>query len=401
MKILLKSIFGLSILLLAACGKDGGDGGGDNGGGTANPTLPKISIENVTRFEGNDEAPFNFQVLLDKVGEKEVKVDYTTEEITAGFDDDFEFTSGTLTIPAGERTGTISVPILTDIFKEQDEQFKVILSNPVNATINSAEGLGTIRNDDTEIQIPADGYITPEEYTGWDKIWADEFNGNEIDRSKWTHEFGDHGWGNEELQNYGDNPKNSYIQDGNLVIEAHQESSGYSSARMITRGKQFFRWGRVDIRAILPEGQGIWPALWMLGENITDIGWPACGEIDIMELVGHEPGTIHGTGHWGPQGRDYSDHKGSHITLPNGEKFSEKYHVFSIIWEPGKIEYYMDDTLYYTLDRSMVNGNYPFDNDFFFIFNIAVGGKWPGNPDATTQFPQQMIVDYIRVFQEK
>ena len=398
MKIFLKILFGLSILFLAACGNDGGDG---NGNGPVDPTLPKISIENVTRFEGDSPSPFNFQVLLDRAGERDVKVDYSTEEITAAFDEDFENTSGTLTIAAGERTGIISVPIVTDIFKETDEQFRVILSNPVNATLNTTEGLGTIRNDDTEVDIPEDGYETPEEYTGWDKIWADEFEGNSIDMSSWTHEFGDHGWGNQELQFYSDDPKNSYIQNGNLVIEARNDGGQFTSARMITKGKKFFRWGRVDIRAILPEGQGIWPALWMLGENISDIGWPACGEIDIMEMVGHEPGTVHGTGHWGPQGRSFSDHKGLHYSLPNGEKFNEEYHVFSMIWEPGKIQYLVDDNHYFTLNRSDVNGNYPFDDDFFFIFNIAVGGTWPGSPDATTQFPQQMIVDYIRVFQEK
>lgn len=389
--------FGLILMFASACDKDDPNSG--NGDGT--PALPKISIENVTLFEGDDNSTFNFQVSLNATSEKEVKVDFATEEITAGVGEDFEHNSGTLSIAAGSRTATISVTILGNIYKEQDEQFKVVLSNPVNAEINRNEGLGTIRNDDTEVDVPSDGYITPENYTGWDLIWQDEFNGTEINTSDWTHEFGDHGWGNEELQNYGDNPKNSYIQNGNLIIEAHKESSGYSSARMITQGKKNFRWGRVDIRAILPEGQGIWPALWMLGEEIKNVGWPHCGEIDIMELVGHEPGKIHGTAHWGPQGNSWSYNEGQGKLLPGGEKYSEKYHVFSIIWEPGEINWYMDDNKYFTLKRDQVNGNYPFDNDFFFIFNVAVGGKWPGNPDATTTFPQQMIVDYVRVFQEK
>ena len=145
----------------------------------------------------------------------------------------------------------------------------------------------------------------------------------------------------------------------------------------------------------MPKGQGIWPALWMLGANFWDIDWPHCGEIDIMEILGHEPNKLHGTAHWEANG--HASHPGT-TTLDNGD-FSDEFHVFSIIWTPQKITWYLDDVVYNELDTSPAALN-AFRNEFFFIFNIAVGGDWPGNPDATTQFPQLMIVDYIRVFQQ-
>jgi beta-glucanase (GH16 family) len=136
----------------------------------------------------------------------------------------------------------------------------------------------------------------------------------------------------------------------------------------------------------------------MLGDNIDIVGWPHCGEIDIMEMIGHEPSTVHGTAHWGPQGNSWSFNNGNDYKL-SGEKFIDEYHVFSILWELDKITYFVDDVEYFTLTKQMVNGDYPFNAPFFFIFNVAVGGTWPGYPDETTQFPQRMVVDYVRVFE--
>ena len=377
--------------------------GNDDGTDPSSTDLPKLSISSVTSFEGDDETNFNFKVSASAVADKEIQVDFSTEEVTAGKGTDFVDASGTLTIAVGEREAFIEINIVTDTIKEADEEFKVILSNPVNATLTTSEGIGTIRNDDTFVFVPDDGYITPESYTGYDLVWQDEFNGNgALDASCWTHEIGNSGWGNNESQYYTEGTSNAYQSGGKLVIEAREEAfSGapYTSARVITKDKCTFTHGRVDIRAILPEGQGIWPALWMLGNNISSVGWPACGEIDIIELVVHEPSTVHGTAHWGPQGQGFSTFQGAPYNLSSGTKFSEEFHVFSIIWEPGEITWYMDDNQYFRLTNADVNGAYPFDMEFFFIFNIAVGGNWPGYPDATTEFPQRMYVDYIRVFQ--
>ncbi len=389
-------LLSLSLLFIASCADSDDDG--------PEPVLPTLSVSSVTLFEGDANTTFNFRVTASVASEQTITFEYKTEEVTAAQDEDYRHVSGSMTIPAGERSAVLEIEILADSIKEADEEFKVVISNPTNATIANAEGVGTIRNDDTFIFVPQDGYITPESYTGYDLVWRDEFNGNSLNMADWRFEMGAGGWGNQELQYYTDRSENLQVSNGNLIIEAREEAfngAPYTSARIITLGKQSFTHGRVDIRAILPEGQGIWPALWMLGENITTIGWPACGEIDIMELVGHEPETVHGTAHWGPQGQTFSINKGEPYSLTGGQKFSDEYHVFSIIWEPNSIKWYVDDNHYFTLTNADVNGAYPFDADFFFIFNIAVGGVWPGNPDATTQFPQTMTVDYVRIFQKK
>ena len=372
-------------------------------GGGQTDDLPKISIDNVTQFELDSDNDFSFSVRLSDSSSSDISVDFQTESNTALEGSDYILSQGTLNFPAGETQGVIDVQIVADTLKEQDEQFKVKLSNALNATLVVSEAIGTIRNDDDFVDIPDDGYITPESYGGWDLVWGDEFNGSQIDLNSWTHELGDHGWGNNELQNYTSDPANSYVSNGKLIIEAKEDGNGgYTSARMMTAGKQEYMFGRIDIRAKLPRGQGIWPALWMLGSNFWDSGWPSCGELDIMELVGHEPGKTHGTAHWGPQGPGNSIPSTAHYTLAGGEEFGEQFHVFSIVWDFNSVKWYVDDNLFHQINElSVGNENYPFNQDFFFIFNIAVGGNWPGDPDATTQFPQQMIVDYVRVFQKQ
>lgn len=245
------------------------------------------------------------------------------------------------------------------------------------------------------------GYKTPESYAGYNLVWADEFNGNSLDLSSWTYEVGrgEWGWGNNELQYYHDGEKNAVVEGGKLTITAKQESAGdaaYTSARLITRGKKEFQYGRIDIRARLPKGQGLWPALWMLGSNIGSVSWPACGEIDIMEAVGHKPTEVFGTAHWGTSVPSTFNSK--KYRLPAGD-FTDSFNVFSINWEKDKIEWFVNDVKYHTITPVNTGSIYPFNNTFFFIFNIAVGGNLPGSPDASTRFPQTMEIDYIRVFQ--
>ncbi len=246
------------------------------------------------------------------------------------------------------------------------------------------------------------GYFTPENYAGYNLAWADEFNGNSLDLSSWTYEVGrgEWGWGNNELQYYHEGEKNAIVKDGKLTITAKEESAGdanYTSARLVTKGKRAFQFGRIDIRARLPKGQGLWPALWMLGSNIDQVSWPACGEIDIMELVGHKPNEVLGTAHWGNSVPSTFNSK--KYRLAAGD-FSDSFFVYSLIWEENKMEWYVNDIKYQTITPSNTGSIYPFNNPFFFIFNIAVGGNLPGSPDASTRFPQTMEVDYIRVFQK-
>ncbi len=391
----IKLFFFLLIILFYSCDPDNPDEGGGN------EELPKVSISSVSLFEGNENQEFEFEVRLNNSSDKTIQVDYATEEISAGEFTDFQPESSTITFLPGETSSFIDIEIIADEWKETDEEFKVVLSNPSNATILTGEGVGTIRNDDTEVMVNPEGYITPLTYPGRELVWNDEFDGDQLDTGCWTREVGGHGWGNNELQYYTDREENAYLADGSLIIEAKEESfdnRDYTSARIITKDNCEYAFGRVDVRAILPEGQGIWPAIWMLGGNFAEVGWPACGEIDIMELVGHEPSRVHGTAHWGPQGQSWSHNQGEHYDI-SGKKFSEEFHVFTIIWEPGKIEWFVNDNKFFTLTPATVSEQWRFDQEFFFIMNIAVGGNWPGSPNSTTQFPQQMIVDYIRVFQ--
>jgi len=238
----------VGVLFFTSCGDSGEEPGG---GGTDTP-LPKASISSVTLFEGNEDQIFTFTVNLNTTSTEVVSLDFNTEEVSAGIDTDFIANSGTISISPGEQKAEIEITVIADEWQEADEQFKVVLSNPVNVTIIASEGLGTIRNDDDMIQIGEDGYATPISYPGLDLIWNDEFDGNEIDTDNWTHEEGNHGWGNQEWQNYTDRSENSFIDNGNLVIEAREESFGgsdYTSARMVTRGKQEFAFGRIDISA--------------------------------------------------------------------------------------------------------------------------------------------------------
>ena len=246
------------------------------------------------------------------------------------------------------------------------------------------------------------GYTTPESYANMTLVWQDEFNGTQLSADNWTHETGNNGgWGNNELQYYkGDN---TIVQNGYLTIKAKKETVNgfsYSSSRFISKGKKEFKYGRVDIRAKLPKGQGIWPALWMLGANISAVNWPKCGEIDIMEMIGgttDREKTSFGTLHWDNAGTKVCTcDKPGHV-LSEGS-LNDRFHVFTITWDATFITWYVDDVQFNKIDITPGELD-EFQKEFFFIFNVAVGGAWPGNPNETTVFPQRMIVDYIRVFQ--
>ena len=216
--------------------------------------------------------------------------------------------------------------------------------------------------------------------------WSDEFDGSTINSNNWTYDLGASGWGNNEWQNYTSSPNNSSVADGYLTITARQEGGGYTSARMKSVDLQEFQYGRIDFRAKLPEGQGIWPALWMLGSNFPEGGWPQCGEIDVMELIGHQPAPFMAR----PTGAAAGMHQynGGQISLPGGAKFSEAFHLFSIVWEANNITWYMDDQPYFSINSAQMNGQpYPFNASFFFIMNIAVGGNWPGTWTPRPNFP--------------
>ncbi len=238
----------------------------------------------------------------------------------------------------------------------------------------------------------------------WKLVWNDEFDSTKIDLTKWSFDIGGNGWGNNESQYYTSRAENSFILNDWLVIEARKEeyeNSQYTSARMVTKFNGDWQYGKFEISARMPRGQGIWPAIWMLPTDWEYGGWPKSGEIDIMEYLGHDTKTVYGTLHYGNDSPN-NTHTGTNYTIPLGNDFYDDFHTFTLEWEENEMRWYVDGILYQTQTQWFTpNGIYPapFDKQFHLLLNVAVGGNWPGYPDGTTQFPQRMYIDYVRVYQ--
>jgi len=248
-------------------------------------------------------------------------------------------------------------------------------------------------------------------HSGWVLSWSDEFNGangSAPDAAKWAIETGGHGWGNGELEYYTSRSQNLHQENGHLVIQAIKEryvgpegiERNYTSGRLKTAGRFSQQYGRFEARIQIPSGRGVWPAFWLLGEDYPTVGWPACGEIDIMESVGSEPMTIRGTLH----GPGYSG--GHALTVVHQvapDHKADSFHIFAVEWQPREIRFYVDDTLFAVKTPADIpaGGRWVFDHPFFIILNLAVGGSMPGNPDDATEFPKRMLVDYVRVYSRK
>jgi len=235
---------------------------------------------------------------------------------------------------------------------------------------------------------------------GWHLAWHDEFDGQAIDTSSWTYDIGAGGWGNAELEHYTSRPENARIENGMLMIEARKEDykgAAYTSARLKTQGLKTFQYGRIEARLKLPAGQGMWPAFWMLGDDIILKNWPGCGEIDIMEYIGREPNTILGTIH----GPGYSGSVG--LTKWNTQAYpiADAFHTYAVEWDAKHITWFYDDQPYSTYTPADVGSHkWIFDHPFFIVLNLAVGGGFPGPVGPQTTFPARYYVDYVRVFQK-
>ena len=243
---------------------------------------------------------------------------------------------------------------------------------------------------------------------GWALVWNDEFDGPALNLEKWSFEIGGHGWGNNELQYYSDDDSTAFIQDGKLVIRADLVPQGtgssdnlryFSSARLRTSGKGDWRYGRIEVKAKLALGQGIWPAIWMLPTDWMYGGWPESGEIDIMEHVGYDPGRVHGSIHTGSYNHKINTQRGGSKLL---DKISSKFYVYAIEWYEDRIDFLIDDAKYFSFQNDGKNdfNTWPFNQRFHLLINIAVGGDWPGSPDETTKFPTEMEVEYVRVYEK-
>ncbi|HEY3581911.1 MAG TPA: family 16 glycosylhydrolase [Pyrinomonadaceae bacterium] len=231
-------------------------------------------------------------------------------------------------------------------------------------------------------------------------VWSDEFNGTTINTANWGYDLGNSGFGNNELENYTSRPENARIENGMLIIEARRESLGgsaYTSARLKTQGKQSFginTW--VEARINAPEGQGIWPAFWMLGNSISTVGWPSCGEIDIMEMRGQNPFQNFGTIHWADANGQHASFGG---TFNSSTSLAAGFHTFAVSRTASTITWYVDRVQYAQANiAGGINSTSEFQGSFFILLNVAVGGNFVGSPDGTTVFPQQMQVDWVRVW---
>ncbi|HEX2945192.1 MAG TPA: family 16 glycosylhydrolase [Clostridia bacterium] len=256
---------------------------------------------------------------------------------------------------------------------------------------------------------PASPAAIPQ-YDGYTLLWNDEFDGNSLDTNIWNYEPHQPGWTNNELQEYTTSEKNVFVRDGQLVIKAIKAADAggkdyYTSGKVTTQNRKDFTYGKVVVRAKVPEGKGLWPAIWMMPQDESRYGqWPKCGEIDIMEVLGNQTNTAYGTIHYG---EPHAQQQGTYV-LANGT-FASDFHEFSVEWEPGEMRFYIDGNLYKTVNDwfTAVSGGdekpypAPFNQPFFVQLNLAVGGTWPGNPDATTNFDNaEYQIDYVRVYQK-
>ena len=346
---------------------------------TDSVSLPVVSTEGITVAEEDENTTIDLTLSLDKPFSSDVIINYSTSNGTAESGADYKSISGqSLTFEKGDLSKTVTLTIVGDLFKEATESFYFEITSAINASIATPKVEITITDTDTEeaisdFQVPTTGYISPASYDGYTLVWQDEFEGEEI-ANHWKFEIGtgSNGWGNNEKQYY--RAENTSLKDGALVIEAKRENFGgrsYTSSRMITQGMAEFQYGRIDIRAVLPKGQGIWPALWMLGGNFNTVGWPRCGEIDIMEMIGGSgrENNVFGTLHWDNNGSHACTcGQGSGYTLSEGT-FADEWHVFSIVWDQNKIEWFVDNNSFKVIDVSQP-GLEEFQNEFFFILII-------------------------------
>ena len=284
-----------------------------------------------------------------------------------------------------------------------------------NGTETAIDCGGTCVACDIEVDIPAQGYDAQSSYAEYDLKWSDEFEGSEIDSEKWGYHIGTGcpnlcGWGNNEEQYFTNSTENAYIKDGNLIIKAKSDNIGgksYSSSRLHTDNLYEFQYGRIDIRASMPSAAGTWVALFLLNKDYTinDPGayWPSGGEIDIMEYLGEDHDDILGTGHYG---RDFpNNHRFNsvHTSSVNNRSFNQDFYVFSIEWEEDKITWLLNDVIYHTMtpETTSLNGQpYPFNDEFFFNLALSVGGNLPSASPSSENFPDYLIIDYVRVYQK-
>ncbi|MEO1807509.1 MAG: family 16 glycosylhydrolase [Bacteroidota bacterium] len=355
---------------------------------------PILALTSAQAIESDRD--IRFALTLSEAIDQDLTINFSVSELTAGEGTDFESPAAPqVVIPAGATTGEIIIPLINDVEVEIEESFLLEITNDGNLMMVNNPVQGSITSDDM-LTIDSEGFAAPTSYDLFTLVWEEEFE-RSLDPAIWNYETGTGRGGNpdNELQDY--RSQNAYVQDGYLVIDLRQEPNGsYSSARIHTEGKREFQFGRIDIRAKLPQGEGIRSQLSMLGENFASASLPRSGGIDLVDLNGAVTDVAESGAEWFQDGeaRAIQDTFNTRTTT-----FAEEFHVYSIYWEPTQITWYIDDVKYNLLTTTPEEMD-EFRQEFFFVLGAAIGGDVVGAPKDETSFPQRLIVDYIRVYQE-
>ncbi len=375
-----------------------------NCGGGDPELLPLVSIvSNVTVEEGDTgtkEVKFKISCSGELSKDGNPSVDYSVRHVTTT-DSDIELSNGTLNFTYDGEVQTVSVTVKSDEVYEVDKEFTFALTNPINArfTSSSKSKTGTLKDDDPCLVGDCEGYLSAESYSGYTLDWSDEFNGTVIDQNIWGYDVGGGGWWNAQLQEFTNGSANSYIENGSLILKAIDVGGNYTSAQLKTQDKKAINKGRLDIRAKFPSGKGVWPRIWLKPNDNVHGWWPTSGEMIMAEIYGHLPNIVHTLADYGNDGNDFVRQPWSYAA-DDHKYMADVFHVYSLIWEDGRIRCLIDGDEYMSLTRAEVQAQgyvYPYDADFHVIFSMAVGGINVGEPDPAA-FPAQMEIDYIRYF---
>ena len=388
-------IFSL-MLIIGACKKD-----------PEVQPLPEFSLpSDYSVLEGDENKTISIAVRSsgEFAEEGNPSVTYTIEHVSTDENDFTGAMSGTLEFTTVNETKYIELTTSANTDYEPTKQFTVRLGNGTNAKINKDKRKTTITflDDDECICGECEGYETVSMYPGLTLDWSDEFDAADIDATIWDYDQGGGGWWNAQLQNFTTSPVNSFIKDGELVLKAIKTTNDYTSAQLKTQGKKLINRGRLDIRAKMPYGKGVWPRIWLKSEENVHGGWPKSGELIMTEVYGHIPSVAHAIADYGEEGNDYERKAYSYVT--SHDNLGDCYHIFSMVWEADQISFLVDGNEYMKLTADEVTQKgytYPYsdDADFHVIFSMAVGGTKVGQPNDS-DLPAEMKIDYIRFYKE-
>ncbi len=364
--------------------------------GTVEYGLPKVTLLPRNDTEGNGKNKvLTVRARLSHSSDQPVTVTYSTVDSTAKANKDYiPIVDSSFVFNPGTTLDSFHVTLISDTITEFTKAFKILITNVDNGSgIGESLPITIIDDDFHNVYLASDGYISPLQIPGMSLEFSEEFNDSLSTLGEFNFDTGPSLLFNQ-LQTFTTDSDNIKVSNGNLVITARKDGTNYTSAGINTRNRVIFEYGLIMIRAKMPQGTGIWPSLWMLGNTFDETNWPLCGQIDIATLRGQQPNLMTGAVYYYLS--DIQERQSSYSLPVYSDTFSDEYHVFSILWQPGEIEWYVDNHKYMTFSKADVGDSYIFNSAFWLNITLAVGGDLVGNPDYTTQFPQTMKIDYVR-----